>query len=159
MCCPSPISRPGKTSDVGIAGGRDAHVVRTLAAIRFALSTRRDLLLEMLAELSSRTFWNFVREFSSCRGRHERLRDGGAAPEHGAVRSSQVTAHAARPRHSLQTHQPAGSSWSPAVGGHAAAAMDGHVPQAADRLAELSARTFCTSPRELSLRRRTPVRP
>jgi hypothetical protein len=49
------------------------------------------------AALSSRTFWNFVREFSSCRGRHEPPRESGAAPEYGAVRSTQVTAHAARP--------------------------------------------------------------
>jgi hypothetical protein len=87
-------------------------------------------------ELSSRTFWNFVHEFSSCRGRHERQREGGAAPKHGAVRSTHVTAHAARPRHSVQTHEPAGSSWSP-VGDHAAAAMDGHFPQATDRFASM----------------------
>jgi hypothetical protein len=50
--CPSPISRPGKTIDVGVVSGcatRDAACRRTLAAIRFALSTRRDLLLEVLA--------------------------------------------------------------------------------------------------------------
>src|SRR5678815_4753845 len=42
----------GQTIDVGIVvavRGAMQHVIRTLAAIRFALSTRRDLLLEILA--------------------------------------------------------------------------------------------------------------
>jgi hypothetical protein len=50
--CPSPISRPGKMIDVGMAAGMIRpmrHVVATVIALRFALSTRRDLLLEMRA--------------------------------------------------------------------------------------------------------------
>ena len=51
--CASPISRPGKnhlTLARWLAILRAMrHVVRTVAAIRFALSTRRDLLLEILA--------------------------------------------------------------------------------------------------------------
>jgi PAS domain S-box-containing protein len=69
-------------------------------------------------------------------GRHERLRDSGAAPQHGAVRST-VTTYAARPKHSLQSRAPAGSM----VAGrcHAAASMDGHLPQAANRFASMRA--------------------
>jgi hypothetical protein len=50
--CPSPISRPVKFIGSGIVGGvlrAMQHVARTLVAIRFALSTRRDLLFEILA--------------------------------------------------------------------------------------------------------------
>jgi Homeodomain-like domain len=50
--CASPIPRPGKFVDVGAVAGDSTgvhHLVRAVAAVRFALSTRRDLLLEILA--------------------------------------------------------------------------------------------------------------
>jgi len=93
----------------------------------------------MLAELSSRTFWNFVREFSSFQaalGGYGRaaLRSG-----HGSVGSTQVTKRVLVPGIPLRTHAPAGFR-SSAVRDHAAALMDGHLPHAADRLASMRAR-------------------
>src|SRR6267142_3730010 len=50
--CASPILRPENSFDVGAVAGilrAMRHVVRMVVAVRFALSTRRDLLLEILA--------------------------------------------------------------------------------------------------------------
>jgi hypothetical protein len=49
--CPSPLSYPGKIIDAGMVARHIRamrHVFATVTAIRFALSARRDLLLEML---------------------------------------------------------------------------------------------------------------
>jgi len=61
-----------------------------------------------------------------------------ALPEHGAAVYS-ITTRAACLRYSLQARGPAQESGR-RLGDHAAAMMDGHVPQAADRLASTRAR-------------------
>jgi hypothetical protein len=58
-----------------------------------------------LPELSSRTFWNFVHEFSSFR-RHGRLRETAGR---GAARFTQVLCALLVPDIPLQTHEPVGS--------------------------------------------------
>jgi hypothetical protein len=74
-----------------------------------------------------------------------RLREGGADLGHASARLLGRPRDPLVPGRRLQTHAPAGSCWS-AVGDHAAASMDGHVPQAADRLASARARRAAAAP-------------
>ena len=89
------------------------------------------------SELSPRTFWNFAGDFSSCRRqraatgeRADLAHDSAVYSGDRAIRLSGQSPPDARAR---------GFRWS-AVGDHAAASMDGHLPQAAARLASARAR-------------------
>jgi hypothetical protein len=100
------------------------------------------------AELFPRAFWSFAREFSSRKaascgyGRAALILDTvlPAYSSDRAIRFSQAVAlRRTGPRVPVV-------GWRPAVGDHVAASIDGHVSQAADRLAVLASVTVDRSP-------------
>ena len=92
-----------------------------------------DLLLPEIAELSPRTFCTFAREFSPVR--QQGPTDGSATLNPETVSACLlVPAQSDRPGSRLRTNA-VGSRGSRSAGsGHAAASLDGHVSQNADRL-------------------------
>jgi hypothetical protein len=84
--------------------GLDVHQATVVATVRVP-DDQGSCLYGHSAKLSSRTFWNFVHEFSSFR-RHGRLRETAGR---GAARFTQVLCALLVPDIPLQTHEPVGS--------------------------------------------------